>query len=80
MTTIDFTTSHNDVSYYIEADISVYNDNLGVDRSDFVAFDLIDLRAFIDESMLPVNVDEVIGLSDVVRDGLNYHLGRLGII
>lgn len=80
MTSLSFTTNYRDVNYYIEADVTIYPDSLGVPGSDFKTYDIIDLRAFNDETMAPVVIYEVLGLRDAVRDDLNYHLGRLGYI
>lgn len=80
MTSLSFTTTHRDLNYYVEADVTIYPDNLGVPGSDFKTYDIIDLRAFNDETMEPVVIYEVLGLRDALRDDLNYQLGRLGYI
>jgi hypothetical protein len=80
MTSLTFTTTYRDASYYIEADVTTYPDNLGVPGSEFTAFDIIDLRAFNEVTMEPVIIYEILGLRDALRDDINNELGRLGIL
>jgi hypothetical protein len=80
MTSLSFTTTYDDINYYIEAEVTVYTDNLGVDRSDFVTFDTIDLRAFNEVTMEPVIIYEILGLRDALREDLDRELWRLGIL